>query len=95
VFIKAWIRKINIHDLFFKKMKLNNIKFFLFQHKNRNILNEFLKITIYILLIILVLTIISGNLKISIDINGELDIGNQLYVKIIEDPEKIMKRSSY
>ncbi len=76
-------------------MKLNNIKFFLFQHKNRNILNEFLKITIYILLIILVLTIISGNLKISIDINGELDIGNQLYVKIIEDPEKIMKRSSY
>lgn len=95
MFIKAWIRKINIHDLFFKKMKLNNIKFFLFQHKNRNILNEFLKITIYILLIILVLTIISGNLKISIDINGELDIGNQLYVKIIEDPEKIMKRSSY
>lgn len=76
-------------------MKLNNINFFLFQHENRNILNEFLKITIYILLIILVLTIISGNLKISIDINGELDIGNQLYVKIIEDPEKIMKRSSY
>ena len=79
--------------------KLNNIKIYLSQPKNLNTLNKFLKTIIYILLIIFLFVVVSGNLKISMSINGDLDLGNNMFdhlnVKIIEDPEKIMKRSSY